>query len=82
MEGKVISFDAVKGVGMILAESGEELPVHRSAIVEGGPEGIYVGDVVEFRTGRNRFGRRAAVDVRRIGWDEDDPDGAPREWTF
>ncbi|MBI3992847.1 MAG: cold shock domain-containing protein [Candidatus Lambdaproteobacteria bacterium] len=83
MEGKVTTFDARKGVGTIRAESGEELSVHRSAIEEGGQGSLFPGDVVEFTVGRNRWGHRAALAVRRIGWDEeDDPDGAPGEWTF
>ena len=83
MEGKVIAFDAQKGVGTIRADNGEELGVHRSAIAEGGQGQLFPGDMVEFTVGRNRWGRRAALAVSRIGWDEeDDPDGAPGEWMF
>lgn len=83
MEGKVISFDEGKGVGVILAENGEELAVHRSAVEDSGQGNLFAGDVVEFKVGRNRWGRRSAQNVQRIGWEEDDdPDGEGREWTF
>ena len=82
MEGKVISFDESKGVGVIQADSGEEVTVHRSAVLDTGSGSLFRGDVVEFRIGRNRWGRRAALEVRRIGWDEEEQDDKPREWTF
>lgn len=81
-EGIVKQFDTVKGTGIIEAESGEELPVHRSAIEDDSGGNLYPGDLVEYKLGKNRFGRRAALDVRRIGWEEQDEDGEPREWNF
>ena len=82
-QGVVQRFDADKGVGEIEAEDGKVFAVHRSALRDEALSGIFAGDIVEFRVGRNRFGRPAALDVRRIGWeDEEDEGGAPREWTF
>jgi len=80
-EGVVKEFDAERGTGVILAREGEELPVHRSAIADEGLRALHVGDIVEFTIGRNRFGRRCALQVRRVGWEEGESD-EPREWTF
>ncbi len=81
-EGVVKRFDAERGSGVIETERGDELFVHRSALVEDGPRELFAGDVVEYRLGRDRRGRPAAVDVRKIGWVEEDDDDTPREWTF
>ena len=81
-EGKVISFDPDRGTGVIEADSGEELPVHRSALVDDQSAVLYPGDIVEFTLGRNKFGRRAAQQVRKIGWDEEGDSDEPREWNF
>ena len=82
-EGTVVEFDSEKGYGNIQTEEGDLLAVHRSAIADEGLMALHPGDVVEFRVGRNKFGRRAALEVRRIGWeDEENEDGSPREWTF
>ncbi|MDH5753372.1 MAG: cold shock domain-containing protein [Deltaproteobacteria bacterium] len=83
-QGIVQSFDQEKGHGIILTDDQEELPVHRSALAEESVSSLYPGDVVEFRVGKNRYGRRSALEVRRIGWDEShgDEDDEPKEWTF
>lgn len=81
-QGTVRSFDPQKGTGLIVTDEQEELRVHRRALAEDGLLVLHPGDVVEFRVGRDRFGRRAALDVRRIGWVEEDEDDTPREWTF
>ncbi len=83
-EGVVKWYDAAKGTGVIETETQEELPVHRSALRDEAMQGLHAGDVVAFRPGRNKFGRRAALDVRRIGWIEDEGEDSdvPREWTF
>ena len=81
-EGKVLSYDLERGSGMIEADSGEELPVHRSALAEESNGALYPGDLVEFTVGRNKFGRRSAQNVRRIGWEEDGDSDEPREWNF
>lgn len=83
LQGTVQSFDLARGLGEIQTESGEVYSVHRSALRDEALSGIYPGDVVEFVAGRNRFGHRAALEVRRVGWEEDegDPD-TPREWSF
>jgi cold shock CspA family protein len=80
-EGTVKEFDERRGTGTILAENGEELTVHRSAIEDDGLRALHSGDIVEFTTGRNKFGRRCALQVRRIGWEENGGD-SPREWSF
>jgi len=80
-EGTVKDFDETRGTGTILAENGEELSVHRSAIEDEGLRALHPGDIVEFSTGRNKFGHRCAVHVRRIGWEEGAGD-TPREWSF
>lgn len=80
-EGTVKEFDEARGTGVILAENGEELPVHHSAIEDEGLRALHPGDIVEFSVGRNKFGRRCAVKVRRIGWEEGGDD-TPREWSF
>lgn len=82
-QGTVKTFDLEKGSGLIEAEDGEELRVHRSALVDEAQQGLYPGDIVSFRVGRDRFGRRAALEVRRIGWEEqEEDDDTPREWSF
>ena len=83
-EGVVKSYDQEKHSGIIETEQMEELPVHRSALLEAAANGLYPGDLVSFKIGRNRFGKRAALEVRRIGWEEDGggDDEAPREWQF
>jgi cold shock CspA family protein len=80
-EGVVRDFDPVRGMGIVVTQEGEELPVHRTAIADEGLRALHAGDIVEFSLGRNRFGRRCAVNVRRIGWEEGGSD-EPREWTF
>lgn len=81
-EGVVKQFDAQKGTGIIETEAQEELPVHRSAIADEGLKSLHPGDLVSFKVGRNRFGRRAALEVNRIGWEEEEDGDTPREWTF
>jgi cold shock CspA family protein len=82
-QGTVQSFDSQRGVGEIRTESGEVFAVHRSALRDDALSGIFPGDIVEFVAGRNRFGRRAALEVRRVGWEDDGgEDDSPREWTF
>jgi len=80
-EGVVREFDERRGLGMIVSREGEELSVHHSAIEEEGLRALHPGDIVEYAIGRNKFGRRCAVQVRRIGWEEEGGD-SPREWTF
>jgi CspA family cold shock protein len=79
-EGVVREFDLSRGAGIILGRDGEELPVHHTGIDEEGLRALHPGDIVEFAVGRNRFGRRTAVSVRRIGWEEEADEA--REWTF
>lgn len=82
-QGTVRSFDTGRGSGEIEADSGEVIRVFRSALRDEALSGLYPGDIVSFRIGRDRFGRTVAQEVRRIGWDEgEDPDAPPREWTF
>ena len=82
-QGTVRSFDTGRGSGEIEADSSEMIQVFRSALRDEALSGIYPGDIVSFQIGRDRFGRRVAQEVRRIGWDEgEDPDAPPREWTF
>ena len=82
IEGRVVDFDPVRGTGTIEADSGELLPVHRSAIVDDQSATLFSGDLVAFSLGRNKFGKRAAQDVKRIGWEEEDDSDEPREWNF
>ena len=84
MEGVVRRFDAHKGHGFIeTRDSREEITVHRKDFNDEGLSALHPGDVVAFKLGRNKFGRRAALRVQVIGWEaEEDPDAAPREWTF
>jgi cold shock CspA family protein len=82
LQGTVQSFDPDRGLGEIHTEGGDVYSVHRSALRDEALSGLYPGDIVEFVPGRNRFGRQAAIEVRRVGWDEDEGDGTPREWTF
>ena len=82
-KGSVKFYDLEQGRGEIEAENGEMLPVHRSALLDDALSGLYSGDIVEFKAGRDRFGRRSALEVRRVGWEEgEDEDAPPREWTF
>ena len=82
-QGMVRSFDSGRGSGEIETDKGEMLQVFRSALRDEALSGLYPGDIVSFLVGRDRFGRRVAQEVRRIGWDEgEDPDAPPREWTF
>ncbi len=82
-QGTVRSFDSGRGSGEIEADSGEMIKVFRSAVRDEALSGLYPGDIVSFLIGRDRFGRRVAQEVRRIGWDEgEDPDAPPREWSF
>jgi CspA family cold shock protein len=80
-EGVVKEFDAQRGLGVILTRDGEELSVHHSAIEDEGLRTLHPGDIVSFAVGRNKFGRRCAVQVRRIGWEDAESD-EPREWSF
>ena len=82
LQGTVQSFDPDRGIGEIQTEAGEVFSVHRSELRDEALSGIYPGDIVEFVAGRNRFGRPAAQEVRRVGWDDDDGGDNPREWTF
>ena len=82
-QGVVKSFDPERGIGEVETARGEVLSVHRSSLRDDALKGVYPGDIVEFVSGRDRFGRRAALEIRRIGWeDEEDENAAPREWTF
>lgn len=82
-QGVVKNFETTKGTGEIEMESGETISVHRTAIDESSGGVLHLGDIVEFKVGRNRFGNRAALEVRRIGWEEEEETGdEPREWTF
>ena len=81
-QGVVKEFDVGKGSGTVESDDGEMLPVHRSALVEDQGNQLFPGDIVEFSVGRNKFGRRAAVNVKRIGWEEDGGGDEPREWNF
>jgi len=80
--GVVMEYDPEKGRGTIEEEGGGEIPVFRSGLGGEGQRVLYRGDVVEFRVGRSKRGGRAAVDVVRIGWEDEPVDGSPREWTF
>lgn len=83
LQGTVLQFDADRGLGEIQTESGETYSVHRNALRDEALSGIYPGDIVEFVAGRNRFGHKAALEVRRVGWEDDEgDDDSPREWTF
>ncbi len=81
-EGIVKSFDSAKGGGIIATEQGEEISVHRSAILADQSGNLYPGDIVEFTLGRNKWGKPAALNVRRIGWEEEGKEDVPREWNF
>lgn len=83
LQGTVQHYDPQRGLGEIQTESGETFSVHRNELRDEALSGIFPGDIVEFVGGRNRFGHKAALEVRRVGWDEgDDDDGTPREWSF
>ena len=79
-EGVVREWDTTRGHGVIVTRDGEELPVHHTGIDEDGLRALHPGDIVEFAVGRNKFGRRSAVAVKRIGWEEESDEA--REWTF
>ena len=81
-KGTVKEFDPERGTGTIEEDSGGEIRVHRSGLGEDGLHMLHRGDVVEYRVGRSKRGGRTAVEVVRIGWEEEPEDGAPREWTF
>src|SRR3989337_822653 len=81
LQGTVQAFDAGRGLGEIQTEAGEVFSVHRNDLRDDALSGIFPGDIVEFRPGRTRFGHKAALDVRRVGWEEDGGD-SPGEWTF
>ena len=84
-QGLVKEYNQEKGTGIIETEQREEITVHRSALEDSASQGLYPGDLVEFRIGKNRFGKRAALEVRRVGWEHgesSDDDDEPREWTF
>ena len=82
LQGSVQSFDPERGHGEIQTERGAVYAVHRSALRDEALSGIFPGDIVEFVPGRNRFGQRAALEVRRVGWEDGADDDSPREWTF
>ncbi len=79
-EGVVKEFDTSRGLGIIVTQDGEELSVHHTAIEDEGLRALHPGDIVEFAIGKNKFGRRCAVHVKRIGWEEGSDEA--REWTF
>jgi cold shock CspA family protein len=80
--GIVREFDSERGMGVIEEDSGGEILVFRSGLGEDGLRVLYRGDVVEYRVGRSRRGGRAALNVVRIGWEDEADDENPREWTF
>ena len=51
-------------------------------MVAGARQGLHPGDIVEYRVGRHRKGGVTALDVVRIGWEDEGDDDTPREWTF
>jgi len=81
LQGTVLGFDAERGHGEIEADGGRVYAVHRNDLRDEALSGLYPGDIVEFVAGRNRFGRPAALEVRRVGWEEGGDD-SPGEWTF
>jgi cold shock CspA family protein len=82
LQGTVLHYDPERGVGEVQTERGETFPVHRNELRDEALRGLYTGDIVEFTGGRNRFGHKAALEVRRVGWDEAGDDDTPREWSF
>jgi cold shock CspA family protein len=80
--GVVTEYDPERGRGTIDEDGGGEVPVFRAGLGEDSQGVLYRGDIVEFRVGRSRRGGRAAVDVVKIGWEEEPEDGSPREWSF
>jgi cold shock CspA family protein len=80
--GIVREFDPERGMGVIEEDSGGEIRVFRSGLGEDGLRVLYRGDVVEYRVGRSRRGGRTALNVVRIGWEDEPDDENPREWTF
>ncbi len=60
-EGTVKFFDTTKGFGFIIAESGEEIFVHSTGLIDE----IRDNDRVQFTTAEGRKGINA-VDVKRI----------------
>ena len=81
VQGTVRDFDPARGHGEVETEDGRVYAVHRNDLRDEALQGVYPGDIVEFVIGRNRFGRPAAQEVRRVGWEEGGDDG-PGEWTF
>ena len=63
--GTVKWFDDPRGYGFIRPDSGSDIFVHYSAIVDSGPHYLDEGDRVEFTIGEGPEGPQA-VDVRRI----------------
>ena len=83
LQGIVQHYDPQRGLGEIQTEDGKTYSVHRNELRDDALSGIFPGDIVQFVAGRNRFGHKAALEVRRVGWDDEgDDDGKPREWTF
>ena len=81
--GIVRTFDSTRGSGTIEDEdTGREIRVFRESIGEGGLRELYPGDIVEYAVGRNRRGGSMATNVVKVGWEEDDGDDSPREWSF
>lgn len=60
--GVVSSFDEPAGWGVIVAESGQEIPFHCTAIADGTRD-IAVGTSVRFDLGAGRMGRWEGVGV-------------------
>ena len=83
LRGTVLEYDPERGIGTIRDdESSREIRVHRSGLESAARQGLYAGDIVEYRVGRNRKGGHTAVEVVRVGWEEDGEEDAPREWNF
>ena len=80
--GIVREFDPERGTGVIEEDDGREIRVHRSGLEGGTRQGLHPGDIVEFQVGRSRKGGTTAVQVVRIGWEEEEESDEPREWTF
>ena len=81
-EGVVKSYDQDRGQGINKDDEGEELTVHRTGLAEEEPGSLFPGDIVEFTKGRNKWGRPAALNVKKIGWEDENDDSEPKEWTF
>ena len=72
MRGKMLWFNEDKNRGVIVADDGEQLEVHRSGFAEEAPEGTVGGLVVEFTVTDDGNGGRRAESVRLL------PEVAPR----